>query len=122
MAAQEMPGGGNSRGPEYSTGAGEVQVQVMPHDNIRGAASAEGTEGVRKAFDATNAPKPGDPAPVTDEERKGTSSTDMEPEPALGVGTSNSKGAEEQAPDRTDVDTKDGRPVGTASPGQGRAG
>ncbi len=120
-AAQEAPGGGNSRGPEYSTG-GEVQADVPPYDDLRGAPSAEGAEGVRKSFDASNAPKPG-PAPiVSEEERNGVSGTELDPEPALGVGKSTSKGAEEQAPDRGDVGAKgpSQRPVGRAEPDEDR--
>lgn len=121
QAAKEMPGGGSSRGPEYST-AGEVQADIMPHDEERGAPSAEGAEGVRKAFDASNAPEPGADPPVSDEEQGGTSSTDMEPEPALGVGESRGGRAEDLAPDRDDVGTKGaGRPVGKSGGDEGQS-
>jgi hypothetical protein len=88
------------------------QANVPPYDDQRGAPSAEGAEGVRKAFDASNAPEPGAAPPVSDEERSGVSATDMEPDAALGVGESRGGRAEDQAPDRDDVGTKDGRPVG----------
>ncbi len=120
-AAQEAPGGGNSRGPEYNT-VGDVQADVPPYDELRGEPSAESAEGVAKSFDASNAPQPG-PAPTeTEEERDGVSGTELDPEPALGVGKSTSKGAEEQAPDRDDVDTKgpSQRPVGRAEPDEDR--
>jgi hypothetical protein len=113
--AQQAPGGGSSRGPEFGTG-GEVQGLVPPYDELRGQA---GENSAPQAFDASNAPEPG-PEPVTSqEELSGVSSTDMNPEPALGVGRSHGGRAEEQAPDRDDVDTKGpaGRPVGEASEG-----
>lgn len=112
---QEMPGGSTSRGPDYGT-VGEVQADVPPYDDIRGPASAEGAEGVRKAFDASNAAAPDTDVPVSKEERKGMSSTEMNPEPPLGVGKSHGKGGEELAPDRSDTGTKGAsqRPVGGA--------
>lgn len=112
---QEMPGGSNSRGPEYGT-VGEIQADVPPYDELRGSASAEGAEGVHRAFDATNAPAPGPDVPVSAEERTGMSSTETNPEPPLGVGKSHGKGGEELAPDRTDTDTQgeSGRPAGKA--------
>ena len=47
------------------------------------------------------------------------SATDMNPEPALGVGRSFGGRAEEQAPDRDDLDTRgpSGRPAGKAAEG-----
>lgn len=111
-AAQEMPGGGSSRGPEYGRGGGELQADVMPDDEGRAAPSEEGAEGVRKAFDASNAPEPGPTPPVSDEEREGMDSAEMDPEGPLGVGQSSGGRAEDQAPD-TDQPTKGaGRPVG----------
>lgn len=110
--AQQAPGGGTSRGPDFGTG-GQPQVPVPPYEGL-GEGSAQGADGVRKAFDASNAPKPG-PAPVvSDTERDGVTGTEMEPEPALGVGKSSSTGAQEQAPDRDDVATQGGtqRPAG----------
>lgn len=109
----EPPGGSSSRGPEYGT-PGEAQVPVPPYDEDRGEASAEGAEGVRKAFDASNAGAPGPGAPVTDEERSGMSATEMDPEGPLGVGVSRGGRAEDHAPDRDDVGGKGpaDRPVG----------
>lgn len=73
-------------------------------------------ERTHKAFDASNAPDPGSAPPVSTEEREGVSSTDTEPDAALGVGQSSAAGAEEQAPDRDDVGHKGpGRPVGTVA-------
>ncbi len=116
QGAREMPGGGSSRGPEYGT-VGEPQVEVPPYDDLRGAPSTEGAEGVRKAFDASNAGEPGPGAEVAKEERDGMSSTAMNPEPPLGVGKSTSKGAEEQAPDRPDVRRRSAdRSAGKADP------
>lgn len=110
--AQQAPGGATSRGPDFGTG-GEPQGLVPPYDGQQGGGSAESAEGVRKAFDASNAPKPGPTPVVSDEERDGVTGTEMEPEPALGVGKSSSSGAEEQAPDR-DVATQGAaqRPAG----------
>lgn len=112
-ARDQAPGGHSSRGPDYGT-PGEVQVDTPPYRDEKGPNSGEGAEGVRKAFDASNAPEPGPDGPISDEERKGMSSTEMNPEPPLGVGKSRGGRAEEQAPDRPDVDTKGpaGRPVG----------
>ncbi|WP_445183465.1 hypothetical protein ACTXG6_34030 [Pseudonocardia sp. Cha107L01] len=114
--AQQPPGCRSSRGPDFGTG-GEPQVPVPPYDQDRDEVSAEGAEGVRKSFDASNAPKPGPPPVVSDEERDGVTGTEINPEPALGVGKSSSTGAEEQAKpasDRDDVATKGAaqRPVG----------
>ena len=108
--AQQPPGGGTSRGPEFGTG-GEPQVAVPPYN--QGENRDEGAEGVRKSFDASNAPEPGPAPAVSDEERDGVSGTEIDPEPALGVGKSSTAGAEEQAPDR-DMPTKGAaqRPVG----------
>lgn len=114
QAQQEAPGGRSSRGPEYGTGGGEPQAPVPPYDELRGENSGEGAEGVRKAFDADNAPDPGPAPPVSDEERDGMSATEMNPEPPLGVGKSTTQSAEDLAPDRPDVGTKgpSQRPVG----------
>jgi hypothetical protein len=68
--AQQPPGGGSSRGPEFGAG-GAPQVRVPPYDEARGGASGEGAAGVRKAFDASNAPKPGPRPVVSDAERDG---------------------------------------------------
>lgn len=80
--------------------------------------SAGQTEGTHKAFDARNAPEPGPDRPISDEERAGTSPVDLNPEPALGVGTSRGGRAEDQAPDRDDVERDDdtGRARGEADP------
>lgn len=125
QSAQQQAGGGrSSRGPEYGTGGGEVQVSVPPYDDLRGENTGEGAEGVRKSFDADNAPEPGPALPITDEEREGMSGTEMEPEPALGVGESQSRGGEEIAPDRDDVGTKgpSQRPVGKVAGGDDTEG
>ncbi len=112
-SAQDAPGGRSSRGPEYG-GVGEPQVEVPPYEDRQRAHNAEGAERTHRAFDADNAPEPGPEPPVTDEERSGTSATDMEPEPALGVGESRGGRAEDQAPDRPDTVTQgeSGRPAG----------
>jgi len=108
--AQQPPGGGSSRGPEFGTG-GEPQVPVPPYDDLRGE-SGENT--APAAYDASNAPDPGPDPVVTKQERKGVSGTELEPEPALGVGRSTRSSAEDQAPTRDEVDTKgrSDRPVG----------
>jgi len=115
--SQQAPGGGVSRGPEYGT-AGEPQVPVPPYDDLRGE---PGENTAPQAYDASNAPEPGPDPVVTDEERDGVSSTDMEPEPALGVGRSTRRSGEDQAPDRDDVGTKGAsdRPVGRAEEDEG---
>jgi hypothetical protein len=115
---QETPGGRSSRGPEYGTGGEQATDRpVPPYDELRGANTGEGAEGVRKAFDADHAGPPGAGAPVSAEERSGMSSTDMEPEPQHGVGERRMFSGEEQAPDRGDVGTKGpaDRPVGRAA-------
>lgn len=108
--AEQPPGGGSSRGPEFGTG-GEPQVPVPPYDDLRGE---PGENSAPAAYDASNAPAPGPEPVVTKEERKGVTGTELEPEPALGVGKSTRSSAEDQAPDRDDVDTKSQteRPVG----------
>jgi hypothetical protein len=111
-AQQETPGGRSSRGPEYGI-AGEPLADTMPYDAERGENTGEGAEGVRKAFDASNAPAPDPAPPVSKEEQTGMSATDMDPEPPLGVGESRGGRAEDLAPDRPDVGTKGAdRPVG----------
>jgi hypothetical protein len=115
---QETSGGRSSRGPEYGTG-GEPMTDrpVPPYDELRGANSGEGAEGVRKAFDADNAGTPGSGAPVSAEERSGMSSAETDPQPQHGVGERRVYSGEEQAPDRDDVGTKGpaDRPVGRAA-------
>jgi hypothetical protein len=115
---QETSGGRSSRGPEYGTGGEQATDRpVPPYDELRGANTGEGAEGVRKAFDADHAGPPGAGATVSAEERSGMSSTDMEPEPQHGVGERRMSSGEEQAPDRGDVGTKGpaDRPVGRAA-------
>lgn len=114
QAMQEAPGGRSSRGPEYGKG-GEPQVPVPPYDELRGEPNKESAEGVRRAFDADNAPEPGPAPPVSAEERAGVTGTETDPEPALGVGRSRGGRAEDQAPDRGDVGRKGDRPVGTVA-------
>lgn len=108
--AEQPPGGGSSRGPEFGTG-GQPQVPVPPYDDLRGE---PGENSAPAAYDASNAPTAGPEPVVTQEEREGVTGTEVEPEPALGVGTSTRRSAEDQAPDRDDVDTTSGtgRPVG----------
>jgi len=108
--AQQAPGGSVSRGPEFGTG-GEPQVPVPPYDDERGE---PGENTASKAYDASNAPEPGPEPVVSDEERAGVSGTEIEPEPALGVGASRGGRAEDLAPDRDNVATKGAteRPVG----------
>ncbi|MFC4946750.1 hypothetical protein [Pseudonocardia sp. GCM10023141] len=107
--AQQAPGGATSRGPDFGA-VGVPQVPIPPYDELRGK-SSENTAGM--AYDASNAPKPGPRPPVAEVERNGLSGAEMNPEPALGVGKSTSKSAENLAPDRPDTATKGaGRPVG----------
>lgn len=114
---QESPGGSSSRGPEYGTGNEPDGGLIPPYDDLRGDNTGEGAEATRKAFDASHAGEPGPGAVESDEERSGMSATEMNPEPALGVGKSSGGRAEDLAPDRDDVGTKSesGRPVGTVS-------
>jgi len=111
--AQQAPGGGVSRGPEFGT-VGEPQVPVPPYDDLRGE---PGENTAAKAFDASNAPEPGPEPVVSDEEREGVTGTEIDPEPALGVGESRGGRAEDLAPDRDDVGTKGqaDRPAGTVA-------
>lgn len=118
-AQAQAPGGRVSRGPTLDPGGETEPGGLVPpyagrtgseEDTTDAAAAAEGRTG--KAYDASNAPAPDAPPPVTQEEREGMSATDVEPDAPLGVGESDAKGAEEQAPDRPDVGTKDGRPAG----------
>ena len=111
--ADQAEGGRSSRGPEFGT-PGEPQVPVPPYDELRGE---PGENTASQAFDASNAPPPGPRPPVSEEERSGMSSTDMEPQPQHGVGERRMFSAEEQAPDRDDVGTKgpSARPVGRAA-------
>lgn len=108
--SEQAPGGSSSRGPEFGTG-GEPQVPVPPYDDERGA---PGENTAPKAYDAANAPEPGPGSEVSAEERAGVSGTEIDPEPALGVGSSRGGRAEDLAPDRDDVGTKGAsdRPVG----------
>jgi hypothetical protein len=113
-SAQQAAGGGTSRGAEFGTG-GEPQVPVPPYNEYRSENTGRGAEATAKAFDASHAPQPGPPPPVSDEERDGVTGTEIEPEPALGVGVSHGKRAEDLAPDRPDTETKGaGRSAGTA--------
>jgi hypothetical protein len=115
-AQQDMPGGRASRGPGAGKGTEQVQVEVPPYDDRKKEFSAEDAERSHKAFDADNAPPPGPPAPLSDEERTGTSSTDMNPEPALGVGESTGRRAEDIAPERPDTESRGaGRQAGKAA-------
>jgi len=100
------PGGRSSRGPEDAGGTGSPQVPVPPYDEYRDEPVGDGEERTHKAFDASNAPEPGKPPPISEEEVTGTSSTDMDPEPALGVGTSTGRRAEDIAPDRPDAEER----------------
>ena len=95
-----------------SGGTSQPQVPVPPYDDLRGA---PGENSAATAFDASNAPEPGPEPVVSDEERDGVSGTETNPEPALGVGESSRRRAEDLAPDRPDTGTKGAdRPVGTA--------
>jgi hypothetical protein len=118
--ADQAPGGRSSRGPEFGTG-GEPQVPVPPYDELR---SEPGENTAPKAFDASDAPARGPDVPVSEEERTGMSSTDMDPEPPLGVGESRGDRAEDLAPERHDVGTKapSGRPFGRVAEDEGNSG
>ena len=103
-------------GPGDGAGTEQVQVEVPPYDGRKQEFSAEDAERSHKAFDADNAPPPGPAVPVSDEERTGTSSTDMDPEPALGVGESTGRRAEAIAPDRPATESRGaGRQAGKAA-------
>ena len=105
---QDSPGGGS--------GTEQVQVDAPPYDDRKQGFSTEDAERSHKAFDADNAPSPGPAVPVSDEERIGTSSTDIDPEPALGVGESTGRRAEDIAPDRPDTESRGaGRQAGKAA-------
>jgi len=54
--AQQAPGGGSSRGPEFGTG-GEPQVPVPPYNELRSENTGRGAEATAKAFDASHAPE-----------------------------------------------------------------
>lgn len=110
--AQQAPGGATSRGPDFGTG-GEPQVPVPPYTEMRGEATGENV--ASKAFDASNAPEPGPEPLVSDEERDGVSGTELDPEPALGVGKSRRRSGEDLAPD------SDGATKGPAQRPHGRA-
>ena len=115
--AEQPTGGSVSRGPEFGTG-GEPDAPLPPYDDARG----EGGENTAvKAFDASNAPEPGARTPESDEERKGVSGTEVEPEPALGVGKTRTSGAEQQAPDRSTETQGAGRPAGAVEGGESDA-
>jgi hypothetical protein len=94
----------------------QVQVDTPPYDDRKQEFSTEDAERSHKAFDADNAPSPGPAVPVSDEERTGTSSTDIDPEPALDVGESTGRRAEDIAPDRPDTESRGaGRQAGKAA-------
>jgi hypothetical protein len=84
-------------------------------------------EGANKAFDASNAPKPGPPRPKSPEERAGVKDTDTNPEPALGVGESINDRAEDIArraeekrgSDREGTKGASGRPYGSGGAAEG---
>jgi hypothetical protein len=102
--------------PQGGTSVEEPQVPVPPYDDLRGSPSEEGKEAVRRAFDASNAPAPDPSVPVSDEERRGMSSAETDPEPPLGVGASRRSSGEDLAPERSDVGTKGAseRPAGSS--------
>lgn len=83
-------------------------------DPERGQAATE------KAFDTSNAPKPGPRREVSDEERDGVEGTDMTAATPLGVGESVNRSGEDvvtqegEEPGRETTGEKDGRPVGTS--------
>ena len=90
----------------------EESRPIPPYDELRGE---PGENTAPTAYDASNAPEPGPPPPVSDAERGGLSSTDIDPEPALGVGRSRGGRAEERAPDSSDGTKGPAeRPVGRA--------
>ena len=104
---------------DHGTGTEHVQVDVPPYDSRKREFNAEDAERSHKAFDADNAPAPGPAVPVSDAERTGTSSTDMNPEPALGVGRSTGRRAEDIAPARPDTESREaGRQSGEANDDQ----
>ena len=59
-------------------------------------------------------PEPGPEPPVSDEERDGVPGTEMNPEPALGVGKSSGGRAEDLVPDQPDTATRG--PAGPSVP------
>ena len=83
-------------------------------DPERGRAATE------KAFDTSNAPKPGPGREISDEERDGVEGTDTTGASPLGVGESINRRGEDivkregEEPGRETIGEKDGRPVGTS--------
>ena len=113
---QSMPGERADQGSGTGSGTEQVQVDAPPYDDRKRGFGDGDEERTHKAFDAENAPPPGPAAPVSDEERTGVSSTDLNPEPALGVGESTGRRAEDIAPDRPETESKGAdRPAGKAA-------
>ena len=93
----QMPGGRSSQGPVTEVASDEPQVEVPPYDGRTTGFDEVRASRSQKAFDASNAPEPG-------------------PEPALGVGKSTGRRAEDIAPDRPDTEAAEaGRSRGKAA-------
>ena len=84
--------------PEKVTMADSDPQAKVPRRSA-GCAQHRGCRRGRRAFDASNPLSRGPQPPISDEERSGVSSTDMEPDVAVGVGESRGGRAEDQAPD-----------------------
>lgn len=125
----QEPGGRSSRGPAIDAGGeSEPQGLVPPYEGrSTGEDSVTGLDAessAAKAYDAEgNAPEPGPGREISDEERSGVESTDMDATSALGHGVSTTESAEDLAArsetrGRGEEGTKgeSGRPYGKATP------
>lgn len=119
----QQPGGAAARGPQTDNPAGrfEPDALVPPYEGRKDQTGA-GAEADHKAFRAGEyAPPPGEGREVSDEERSGMDSAEMNPEGPHGVGQSFGKGGEELAADdpekraQTGVHGQSERPYGSAS-------
>jgi len=107
----QQPGGAAARGPQADNPAGrfEPDALVPPYEG-RNDKTGAAAEADHKAFRADEyAPPPGEGREISDEERDGISSTEMNPSGPHGVGKSYGKSGEELAKD----DPKDWAETGT---------
>lgn len=106
--------GGTADPQDLPMAGSEGLHDAVEPDPERGRAATE------KAFDTSNAPKPGPGREVSDEERDGVEGTDMTAATPLGVGESVNRSGEDvvkqegEEPGRETTGEKDGRPVGTS--------
>jgi hypothetical protein len=95
----QQPGGAAARGPQTDNPAGtfEPDALVPPYEG-RTDKTGAAAEADHKAFRADEyAPPPGEGREISDEERSGVSSTDMNPSGPRGVGESMTESGEELA-------------------------